>query len=224
MRRPLLFLTLAAALMADPAPEVRAGSLGVGVAFQTAIPTGLLSRDVRDQWGFGLAGFGTLGLSDRILLRPTFSWTGYRINDRNWGNRFLANLLDANSEDEALVLRSLQLGADLVVYRDPGGQGPYAFIGGGVQRSRMSLEHSFTDRQGEEDKLHTDTVADWEPLHTPYLQGGVGLQWNILFVEAKVLAWRYRAHPGTPLMETPLHGANSSREALSVVFAAGMRF
>lgn len=221
---PLALFTATLAASPEAPPDLHAGSFGVGVMVQTAIPTGLLARDVHAQWGFGLAAFTTHGLSDRILLRPTFSWTGYRLNERNWGNRFLANLLDADAEDESLVLRSLQLGVDLVVHRDPGGQGPYLFVGGGLQRSRLSLEYSFTDRSGEEDRATSHTLADWEPLSTPYLQAGLGVQWKVLFAEAKVVGWRYRAAPGLRLEDTPLQGAKGRRDALSVVMAGGLRF
>jgi hypothetical protein len=219
-QRTLLTLCLAVPAWAQ-APEPERSIQGL-LSFHTAIPAGALYRDVQGQLGFGFGLGAQVRLSDRLGLRGAFSWTGYRVNERHWGARLFADLVDASYEEERLVLRSYALGLDLVGYRDPGGFGPFAFAGGGFQRSRLYAEGVFVDGDGHES---IQPIATWPAADTPYVEGGLGYQWRSgAYLETKAVFWRYRAVKGYPLLETPLGGRPVLREATSLSLALGVKF
>jgi len=218
--RTLLTLCLAVSASAQ-APEPERFVHGL-LSFHTAVPAGALYRDVQGQLGFGFGLGAQVRLSDRMGLRGAFSWTGYRVNERHWGARLFADLVDARYEEDRLVLRSYALGLDLVGYRDPGGFGPYIFAGGGFQRARLYAEGVFVDGDGNES---IQPLATWPAADTPYVEGGIGRQWpSGIYLEGKAVLWRYRAVAGYPLLETPFGGRPVLREATSLSLSLGMRF
>lgn len=218
-------LALSLCLLAPLAAEEPAERPGFGFSVHTAIGLGNLGRDVQDQLGFGVGLHAHVPVTERIALRPAFTWTGYRVNDRDTGWKIMAAILDTSYQEERLVLRSFQLGADLVGYRDGGCTGPYLFAGGGVQRAQLEMEHRLVDRSGNQTQEDTHTVAKWEPETSAYLQAGVGYQTTqYAFVEARITSWRYAAEPGTPLLDTPLAPRLGTRGALSLTLSAGVRF
>ena len=188
----------------------------------TAVPVGTLHRDVNGQLGFGL-GLGVhQPLTDRTAIRGAFSWTGYRVNDRNLGGRVLASLFDASYREDRLVLRSYALGVDFVGYSASGGSGPYLLAGAGIQRARLYAEDRYVDDQGNE------TIQDlgkWPAANTPYFNVGLGFQGRAgFFIEGKAVYWRYRAVEGYPLLNSPFGGTTVLRNALNLTFSVGARF
>lgn len=188
----------------------------------TAVPVGALNRDVNGQLGFGLGLGFQQPLTDRTALRGTFSWTGYRVNDRNLGGRVLASLFDASYSEDRLVLRSYAVGLDFVGYSASGGFGPYMLAGAGIQRARLYAEERYVDDEGNE------TIQDlgkWPAANTPYFNVGVGFQGRAgFFTEGKAVYWRYRAVEGYPLLDSPFGGTALLRNALSFTLSVGARF
>lgn len=227
-------LSLAAQAMESPNQPERAISRDVGVVFpsshpfsglvlgiHTAVPTGALGRDVDQKLGFGFSVGYQHELWPKIGLRTAFQRTGYRVNDRNLLDRMLAGVFDNSYDEDRLVLRSYALGVDLIGYQHEGCHGVYAFAGGGIQRSRMYLERRYVY----EGDATVEDIARWPAMNSAYLNLGIGKQFrNPAFVEAKLVAWRYRAVPGFRLMETPLGVEHHYRDALSVSLGVGVRF
>lgn len=91
----------------------------------------------------------------------------------------------------------------------------------GIQRSRMYWEY----RVISENDSSVEEWARWPAMNSAYVQAGMGKQFaNPFFMEAKVVAWRYRAVRGYPLMETPLGESHHYRDAVSVSLGVGLKF
>ena len=218
----VLSLSLTSMLCLGAAELEPNGPSGFIIDVHTAIPVGTLAQDTHDQFGFGMSLGFQAAIGSHAAFRGTFKWTGYRVNDRNLAQRFLANILDSGYDEDRLILRSYAFGGDFVGYQNEGGLGPYILLGGGLQRSRMYYEHRAVDSQGTET---TQGLAAWPAAVTPYLNAGMGYQGRSgFFVEGRVVAWRYRAEAGVPLMQTTLNAPNQLREATSLVAALGVRF
>ncbi len=220
MRHTLLFPFLLATSVLRAGDDPR-----FGVSVHTSVGLGELGKDVRDQLGFGIGLQAQIPVGGHLALRPNFAWTGFRVNDRNLGWKFMAAVLNASYDEERLVLRSYQVGLDLVLFPEGGSRGVYFFGGGGLQRAQLDLESRYVDRHGEDTQEHVSPILSWDPALTPYVQGGVGLQGKGgLFAEARLTAWRYRAAKGYELLDTPLNARTELREALSLTFSVGVRF
>ena len=192
------------------------------MAVHTAVPLGSLATDVNDQLGFGISLGVQQPLASRLAVRGSFSWTGYRVNDRNLWDRAFASLFDTSYSENQMVLRSYALGADLIIYTEDGGVGPYFLGGGGIQRARLYGEHRDVDTQGNES---TQNLAPWPPADTPYFCLGIGYQGRThLFIEGKAQQWRYNGIDGIRLLDSPLNGKPTLRDARSLTLSVGIRF
>ncbi len=192
------------------------------LAVHAAAPLGSLSSDVNDQLGFGISLGVHQALSSRLAVRGSFSWTGYRVNDRNLWDRAFASFFDTSYSENQMVLRSYALGADLILYTKDGEVGPYFVGGGGIQRARLYVEHRDVDSQGNES---TQNLATWPPADTPYFCLGIGYQGRTqLFIEGKVQQWRYNGIDGIRLLDSPLNGKPTLRDARSLTLSVGIRF
>lgn len=192
------------------------------LSVHTAMPLGTLNADVNSQLGFGF-NFGIQqSLASRLAVRGSFSWTGYRVDDRNLWARAFASMIDAGYEEDRMVLRSYAVGADLLLYSEDGNYGAYFLGGGGIQRSRLYLENRYVDGQGNEDVRN---LATWPAADTPYVSVGFGYQGRShAFIEGKFQAWRYRGVEGYRLLDSPSHGQPSLRDAVSMTISVGVRF
>ncbi len=209
---------------ANPPPLPRPGGLlsGFRVDLHAAVPLGSLAADVNDQLGFGFGLGYEARLGSRTAFRASFRWTGYRVSDRNLGSRMLATLLDVGYDEDRLILRSYALGGDFLGYQDEGCLGPYLLMGGGIQRSRMYAEHRSVDDQGNE---VVQNLAAWPAADTPFANFGLGYRGRSgVFMEGRVVLWRYRAEPGVRLMETSPNASNQLRDAVSFTMAVGVGF
>lgn len=192
------------------------------MAVHTAAPLGSLATDVNDQLGFGLSLGVQQPLASRLAVRGSFSWTGYRVNDRNLWERAFASFFDASYSENQMVLRSYALGADLILYTEDGGYGPYFLGGGGIQRARLYVEHRDVDSQGNES---TRNLATWPAADTPYFCLGIGYQGRShMFIEGKVQQWRYNGVDGIRLLDSPMNGKPTLRDARSLTLSVGIRF
>lgn len=215
-------LVLSALLSLLPMGAQEASSARGFLAVHTAAPLGSLSADVNHQLGFGLSLGLQQPLARRLAVRGSFSWTGYRVNDRNLWERAFASFFDASYSENQMVLRSYALGADLILYTQDGGVGPYFLGGGGIQRARLYVEHREVDSQGNES---TQNLATWPPADTPYFCLGIGYQGRShLFIEGTVQQWRYNGVDGFRLLNSPLDGKPSERDARSLTLSVGIRF
>lgn len=188
----------------------------------TAMPMGTLSRDVNDQFGFGL----TLGVDWPVVrhfsLRTSFSWTGYRVDDRSLAARAFADMFDVSYSEDRLVLRSYALGVEGVIRQESSGSGPYALVGGGMQRARLYEEYRVVDENG---NGHTTTTATWPSMDSAFLTAGFGYQAHEgFFVEGKVRGWRYNGVDAYSLSDSPLTRRTTPRNAVSLHMAVGVRF
>jgi len=220
---------MAALLVCGATPALGEGSsngfadrgVGISVTVLAAAPLGKLADDVNGHLGFGIGVQIPVRIGAREVLRPAFEWTGYRVSDRNWATRFLANLLDGSYEEDRLILRSYKLGADFQFFQDSDLTGTYFLFSGGLQRSRLYMERSSTNQNNESAR----TLGHSEPLNTLYLGAGLGYQWRGGgLVEFRYTNWRYRANPGLPLSETLAAASTDSREAHSLTLGLGARF
>lgn len=227
-----LILTLALAGLSAASTAARAqdapshwGPVGLAITVHTSLPLGSLSQDVHGHVGFGLGVHVPLQISGHQVLRPSFEWTGFRINDRNLGARAFASMFDADYAEDRLVLRSYKLGLDYLFFQGPDGVGPYLILSGGVQRSRLYLEQrTVTNSDGSGDQ-QVDPIATWEPADTAWFGGGIGYQAaSGVLMECRYANWRYRAEPGIPLDNTWPGTTHVLREAHSLTFAVGGRF
>ena len=192
------------------------------MAIHAAVPMGPLSTDTNDQLGFGFSLAIQQPLTPRTAVRGSFSWTGFRVNDRNLWARAIASIFDQAYEEDQMVLRSYAVGADLVHYREDGGYGTYFIGGGGIQRSRVYLEHRYVDPSGHEDK---QPLAGWPAADTPFVSIGAGYQGRSkAYIEAKLQFWRYRGVEGHALYASPLNGRSQLRDAVSLTVSFGARF
>jgi hypothetical protein len=192
------------------------------MAVHTSVPLGVLSNDVNGQVGFGISVGIQQPLTQRLAVRGSFSWTGYRVNDRNLWNRAFASMLDSGYSENQMVLRSYTLGADLIVYTGNNRYGAYFLGGGGIQRSRLYVEHRDVDSQGNES---TQNLATWPAADTPYVSLGIGYQGRThTFIEGKVQQWRYNGIDGVRLLESPRTGQPTLRDATSLTISVGVRF
>lgn len=192
------------------------------LAVHTAMPLGSLNVDVNSQLGFGFSFGIQQPLTSRLAVRGSFSWTGYRVDDRNLWARAFASMVDAGYEEDRMVLRSYAVGADLLLYSEEGNHGAYFLGGGGIQRSRLYLENRYVDGQGNEDVRN---LATWPAADTPYVSVGFGYQGRShAFIEGKFQAWRYRGVEGYRLLDSPSHGQPSLRDAVSMTVSVGVRF
>lgn len=226
-RRLLLCLSATLTLMGSqperpPQPNSEAFLRGLYFDLHAAVPLGSLAADVNDQLGFGLSLGYQAKLGEQFALRASFRWTGYRVSDRNLGARMLASIFDASYEEDRLILRSYSLGGDFLAYRDQDCRGPYFLVGGGIQRSRMYYEQRSVDGEGNE---ALRTLAVWPAADTPFSNFGFGYRGRSgAFIEGRVVLWRYRAEPGTRLMQTSPNASNQLRDATSFVTAIGVSF
>jgi hypothetical protein len=192
------------------------------MSFHTAVPTGGLHQDVQGQLGFGFGLGAQLRVSNRIALRGSFSWTGFRVDERNLWSRMVADLFDASYTEDRLVLRSYALGVDVIGFTRADGYGPYMVAGVGLQRSRLYAEAVYVDSEGNQS---TQDLGTWPPADTPFFQVGLGHHGRSgVYVEGKAVGWRYRAMRGYPLLESPLGGETVLRDALSLTLSLGARF
>ena len=192
------------------------------VAVHAALPMGTFNSDVNGQLGFGFSFGFQQPLASRLAMRGSFSWTGYRVDDRNLWARAFASMVDAGYEEDRMVLRSYAVGADLLLYSEEGNHGAYFLGGGGIQRSRLYLENRYVDGQGNEDVRN---LATWPAADTPYVSVGFGYQGRShAFIEGKFQAWRYRGVEGYRLLDSPSHGQPSLRDAVSMTVSVGVRF
>lgn len=219
IRRSLVLLAL---LSRGPLRAQEEHSARGSIAVHTAVPLGTLSSDVNDQLGFGISLGIQQPLAPRLAVRGSFSWTGYRVNDRNLWERAFASMFDASYSENQMVLRSYALGVDLIVYTKDSGYGAYFLGGGGIQRARLYVEHRNVDSQGNES---TQNLATWPAADTPYLSLGIGYQGRShLFIEGKVQQWRYNGIDGVRLLDSPLNGQPTLRDASSLTISVGIRF
>ena len=192
------------------------------LAVHTAMPLGTLNADVNSQLGFGFSLGIQQPLASRVAVRGSFAWTGYRVDDRHLWARAFASMFDSGYQEDRMVLRSYSAGMDVVLYSEDGGYGAYFLGGGGIQRSRLYLEDRYVDSQGNEDVRN---LATWPAADTPYVSMGLGYQGRShAFIEAKFQAWRYRGVEGYRLLDSPLHGQPSLRDAVSTTLSVGVRF
>ena len=134
------------------------------IAVHAAAPLGTLSTDVDGQSGFGFSVGIQQSLASRVAVRGSFSWTGYRVDDRNLWTRAFASAFDLGYDEERMVLRSYTLGADLIVYMEEGSHGAYFMGGGGIQKARLYLEHRDVDSENHES---VQNLATWPAADTP---------------------------------------------------------
>jgi len=215
-----LCLPLAAA--EDATSPLAFGNWSLGLSVHTAVPAGQLSSDVNHQLGFGLGFHVPVRLGDHHSIRPSFEWTGYRVNDRNWASRALASMIEADYSEDRLILRSYKVGIDYLVYSKDGLSGTYGVLSGGIQRSRLYLEER--NVQQDSNSEQTSPIHSWDGLNTGWFGAGIGYQGkNHLFVEFKYTNWRYLAQPGRTLLETEPDARLSQREAHSFTLALGLR-
>lgn len=216
-------LALLAALSAvAPLAAADGKPLNGVLSVHSAMPLGTLHADVNGQLGFGFSFGIQQALASRVAVRGSFSWTGYRVDDRNLWARAFASMVDAGYEEDRMVLRSYSAGVDLVLYSEDGGNGAYFLGGGGIQRSRLYVENRYVDGQGNEDVRN---LATWPAADTPYVSVGFGYQGRShAFIEGKFQAWRYRGVEGYRLLDSPLHGQPSLRDAVSMTLSVGVRF
>lgn len=213
---------LLAAFIAIPSAAADDRPLDGFLAVHTALPMGTLATDVDNKLGFGFSFGVQQPLTSRWALRAGFSWTGYRVDDRNLWSRAFASMLDADYREERLVLRSYAVEADLRLHAAPGGYGAYFFGGAGVQRARLYLEDRYVDRDGNE---AVRNLASWPAIDTPIFSVGAGYQGHShAFLESRFRFWRYRGVQGYRLLESPLHGQPSQRDAFSFTVSVGVRF
>ncbi len=192
------------------------------IAVHTAVPLGSLNTDVDGKVGFGFSAGLQQPLTSRLAVRGSFSWTGYRVDDRNFWARAFSSMFDLGYTEERMVLRSYTLGADLIVYTEDSGYGPYFLGGGGIQRARLYLEHRDVDSENHES---VQNLATWPPADTPYLNLGIGYQGRShTFIEGKLQHWRYNGIDGVRLLDSPLNGQPTQRDATSLTISVGVRF
>lgn len=214
--------TALAVLLAAPLAAGGDTDLSLVVGVHTALPMGRLAEDVDGKLGFGVSAGLQQPLTSRLAVRGLFSWTGYRVDDRNLWARAFASVLDADYREERMVLRSYSVEADLLAHLQPGGQGGYLLAGVGIQRARVYLEDRYVDSQGNES---VSPLATWPAADTPYFALGMGYQGRSpAFIEGRFQFWRYRGVAGHPLLESPLHGSPSLRDGYSMTVAVGVRF
>ncbi len=216
------FALLAVLLPFVPLGAQEGKPLGVVLAVHTAAPLGTLATDVDGKLGFGFSAGIQQSLSSRFAVRGSFSWTGYRVDDRNLLARAFASMFDLGYSEERMVLRSYSLAADLIVYTEDGGHGTYFLGGGGIQRARLYLEHRDVDSQNHET---LQNLATWPAADTPYICVGLGYQGRShTFIEGKVQQWRYNGVKDFHLLDTPLNGQPTLRDATSLTISFGVRF
>lgn len=216
------FALFAALLPLAPLSAQEGKPLDGFVAVHTAMPLGTLSADVDGKLGFGFSLGIQQPLTSRLAVRGGFSWTGYRVDDRNLWLRAFASLLDASYSEDRMVLRSYAVETDLLVHAEDGGYGAYFLGGVGIQRSRLYVENRMVDSQGNESVRN---LAAWPAADTPYVCAGMGYQGRShAFVEGRFQAWRYRGVEGYRLLDSPLHGQPSLRDAYSLTLSVGVRF
>lgn len=192
------------------------------VAVHAALPMGTFNSDVNGQLGFGFSFGFQQPLASRLAMRGSFSWTGYRVNDRNLLSRAFASMIDSDYEEDRLVLRSYAVATELVLYAEDGGYGAYFVGGGGLQRSRLYLENRYVSSQGDED---VKNLATWPATDSPFVSAGFGYQGRShAFIEGKFQAWRYRGVEGYRLLDSPLHGRPNLRDAVNMTLSVGVRF
>jgi len=168
----------------------------------------------------------TLNASGDALFLQT-RWQMFR---RNFGlppidaaaTGAFASMFDTSYSENQMVLRSYALGADLILYTEDGGLGPYFLGGGGIQRARLYVEHRDVDSQGNKS---TQNLATWPAADTPYFCLGIGYQGRShMFIEGKVQQWRYNGIDGVRLLDSPLNGKPTQRDARSLTLSVGVRF
>jgi hypothetical protein len=214
-------LVLLVALVAADPLRAQAGTGGY-LALHTAFPMSTLNSDVDGKLGFGFSAGIHQPLTSRFAVRGSFSWTGYRVDDRNLWWKAFASVFDVSYSEERLVLRSYALGAELLGYFEDDQRGAYILGGGGLQRSRLYLEHVSKDGDNNET---SSNLATWPAADTPYFCVGLGYQGQEqAFIEGKFQFWRYHAVKGYRLLDTPLDGRPSLRDAAGLTLAVGFRF
>ncbi len=219
IRRSLVLLTM---LFSVPMCAQEGRSARGIIAVHTAAPLGTLSTDVGGKLGFGFSVGIQQPLASRLAVRGSFAWTGYRVNDRNLWERAFASMFDLGYSEDQMVLRSYTLGADLIVYTEDSGYGAYFLGGGGIQRARLYLEHRNVDSQNHES---TQNIATWPAADTPYVSLGLGYQGRShVFIEGKVQQWRYNGVNGVRLLDSPLNGKPTQRDATNLTLSVGVRF
>ena len=196
--------------------------LNAVLAVHAAAPLGTLSTDVDGNSGFGFSMGFQQSLASRVAVRGSFSWTGYRVDDRNLWTRAFVSAFDLGYEEERMVLRSYTLGAELIVYTEDGGYGAYFLGGGGIQRAQLYLEHREVDSENHET---VQNLATWPAADTHYFCVGLGYQGRShTFIEGKLQHWRYNGVKGVHLLDTPLNGQPTLRDASSLTLSVGVRF
>ena len=84
---------LAGLLLAAPLAAADGDPLEWFLSVHTAMPMANLSTDVDGKLGFGFNLGFEQPLSRRVSVRGSFSWTGYRVDDRNlWEKAFASHL------------------------------------------------------------------------------------------------------------------------------------
>ena len=217
----LLALTATAGFAGEPAaPGGQGLELGFGVLAATGL--GSMSCDLNRHPGFGFVLQGYLPVASRLELRPSFEWTGYRVNEYNLAALALVELLGGSYEDTRVVFRTYRLGLDGIVYFREQYRGPFLSGGVGVQLSQTSIEDVAHYANGEEDvtplRASSATTGLW-------LGGGVGYAWPGANVELRLsrAPYGFAEHRSTSGRGNALPLQVRPGWALHVIFAVRSR-
>jgi hypothetical protein len=181
-----------------PAPQPPGFRLGIG--FLVASGLGPMSSDLNHHPGFGLTLAGYLPVTSRFRVRPSFEWTGYRVNEYNLASRLLAEVLGAYYKETRVVFRTYRLGVDGVLYFSDGYRGAFVSGGVGVQLSRVYLEDVLWYGTSEEDVAPIDASSSTTGL---WLGGGAGYQWTSASLELRLARAPYRYTRERPIEAPP---------------------